>query len=444
MKKPMYLLDYMNKQKPIFIQGDCNLIQAQCGSGKTYWCLDCIVNEESIYYSEKNLYVTDTSALRESVKTDYFRVSGKVASQNNDNMNVITYKLLANIIQEKLDNGEDLEEYFSQYDKIFLDEVHQLFIYAYKYDDVDDEEQAKYELIIDNLQVIMNSTILVCLSATPKHLYNHFQYNLRQLELVHDIIPSVDIPKLKAYSNRIEHKVPNKDSLRQLAHDIELDENEKLFIFCNTIRELKEYEHILTDNGYSCTTLWSTKSDRKMTKKQLKARQKLLDFGEYDSQVLLLNGAYESGINIENAKNSQKQTIYVMVASASDVQVTQARGRIRHDIDTLFYLLKDEELLTTERDYDELYDTLEQLEYICQNDEEHYTGKDGLNDISTMLDIWFKYNGQSKRQKATSIKKINEVLECLDLPFNVTKRSKTVRNGKKTSTVSHYVIERIE
>ena len=444
MKKPIYLLDYMNKQRPMFIQGDCNLIQAQCGSGKTYWCLDCIVNKDSIYYSEKNLYVTDTSALRESVKTDYFRVSGKVASKDNEQLNVITYKLLANIIQEKLDNGEDLEEYFSQYDKIFLDEVHQLFIYAYKYDDVNDEEQAKYELIIDNLQVMMNNTILICLSATPKHLYNHFQYNLRQLELVYDIIPSTDIPKLKAYSNRIEHKVPNKDSLKQLAHDIELDEDEKLFVFCNTIKELKEYEHILTDNGYSCTTLWSTKSDRKMTKKQLKAREKLLEFGEYDTQVLLLNGAYESGINIENGKNSQQQTIYVMVASASDVQVTQARGRIRHNIDTLYYLLKDEELLTTERDFDELYDTLEQLEYICQNDKKHYVGKNGLNEIATMLDIWFKYNGQGERLKATSVNKINEVLECLYLPFVVTKKSKSVRNGKKVSKIYYYVIERIE
>ena len=441
----MYLLDYMNKQKPIFIENSCNLIQCQCGSGKTYWCLDCVNNKDSYYYSERNLYVTDTSALRESVKSDYFNVSGRVADKENEEFNVITYKTLANIIQEKIDNGEDLDDYFSQYDKIFFDEVHQLFVYHYKYDDTDDDDQAKYELIIDNLTTIIDSNAtLICLSATPKYLENHFQYNLRQLELIHDIVPSVDIHKIKSYCTRVPRKVRNKDELKQIAHNIELDEDEKLFIFANTIRELREFEHILTSRGYSCTTLWSNKSKQHMTKKQFKARQKLLKDGEFDTQVLLLNGAYESGINIENAKDSQQQTIYVIVSSASDVQIEQARGRIRHDIEVLYSLMKDDDLLTTEKDYDELYDILEQFEELCQNDEERYTGKDGLTEIATILDIWFKYNGQGKRQKATSVKKINEVLECLDLPFSVVKRSKTVRIDKKVKNVTHYVIERLE
>ena len=434
----MYLLEYMNKQKPIFLQGDCNLIQCKCGGGKTYWCLDCIVNEDSYYYSERNLYVTDTSALRESVKADYFKVSGRFAHKDNEQLNVITYKLLASIIQEKIDNGEDLEEYFSQYDKIFLDEVHQLFIYAYKYDLQEDDEQAKYELIIDNLLTIMNSTVLICLSATPKHLYNHFWYELRQPELIHEIIQPTDIPKIKSYSNRVEHKVKCKDELRQVASNIELDDDEKLFIFANTIKELKEFEHILISKGYSCTTLWSIKSDRKMTKRQLAARQKLLKTGEYDSQVLLLNGAYESGINVENGKDSNEQTIYVIVSSASDVQIEQARGRIRHNIDALYSLMKDDESLTTEKDYDDLYEILEQLEDL------EYTGKEGLAEIANRLEIWFKYGGDSKRRKATSMKKINEALDELGLPFVLSKSSKTVRNGKKTSTTSLYSIKRLE
>lgn len=445
MKKPMYLLDYMNKEKPFFIENSCNLIQCKCGGGKTYWCLDCVNNPNSIYYSEKNLYVTDTSALRESVKMDYFKVSGRVASKENEEFNVITYKTLANIIQEKLDNGESLEEYFSEYDKIFFDEVHQLFVYHYKYDDVEDDDQAKYELIIDNFQTIIDSSaILICLSATPKYLYNHFQYNMRQIELIHEVIHHTDIHKIKSYSTRVPHKVKNKDELKQITHNIELDEDEKLFIYANTIKELREYEHILTSRGYSCTTLWSSKSKQHMTKKQLKARKKLLEDGEFDTQVLLLNGAYESGINIENGEDSKQQTIYVIVSSSSDVQIEQARGRIRHDIEVLYSLLKDDELLTTEKDFDEIYDTLEQLEEECQNDEERFANKDGLNEIATRLDIWFKYKGDKKRRQATSVKKINEVLEELGLPFIVIKRSKTVRNGKKTSTLSHYVIERVE
>ena len=444
-KKTMYLLEYMNKQKPMFAVDSCNLIQCKCGGGKTYWCLDSIVNEDSYYYSEKNLYVTDTSALRESVKADYFKVSGRFAQKDNEQLNVITYKLLANIIQEQLDNGNDLEEYFSQYDKIFLDEVHQLFVYHYKYDEQEDDEQAKYELIMDSLLTMINSdAILICLSATPQHLYNYFQYEIRQPELIHEIIQPTDITKIKSYSNRVEHKVKCKDELRQVANNIELDDDEKLFIFANTIKELKEFEHILISKGYSCTTLWSIKSDRKMTKRQLKSRKILLDTGEYDSQVLLLNGAYESGINIENSKDSKKETIYVIVSSASDVQIEQARGRIRHNIDALYSLMKDDELLTADKDYDELYSILDQLEMTCKDDEQTFVGKEGLNEIADKLDIWFTYKGDKKRRKATTVKKINEVLEELDLPFIVTKRSNVVRIGTKTQRMSYYVIERIE
>ena len=450
----MYLLEYINKQKPIFLQGYCNLIECQCGSGKTHWSMDCINNEKSHYYSEHNLYVTDTRALKESVQNDYYKTTGRVANQHNENLNVITYQTLANIIQEKLDKRENLRDYFRQYDTIFLDEVHQLFSYSRKYDkSKDDDERAKYSLIIDNLQIMMNNTILICLSATPKDLINHFFYNVRQPELINNIIEPTDKRKLRYYTTDFPQDVLD---MKQVARDIELNEDEKLFVFANTIRELKEYQQILSKRGYSTMALWNDKKYQKdyvnkktgeieehkwkMTDEQLSAREKLLDTGEYDTQVLLLNGAYESGINIEYRTDSQKATIYVMVASSNSVQITQARGRIRHNIKELYYMKKIDDICLTEDEYNRLYDTLEELEEICQNDEYAFINKDGLNDISERLNLYMKYNGQGSPKRATTVPKMNEVLEMLELPFEIVKINCDKRmNGQRIK--SYYIIQ---
>jgi hypothetical protein len=446
----MYLLEYMNKQRPQFYIGQINLIECQCGSGKTYWCLDCVNNKDSIYYSEKNLYVTDTKALKESVKSDYEKTSG---INSKDNFRVITYQHLAYDIQRTLETGESLEKYFSQYDKIFLDEVHQLFNYAYKYDKKNDEERAKYSLIINNLQVMMNNTTLICLSATPQLLWNYVMYEIKESQLVNNVIDSTERRKLKHYLTEQDYEIID---MKQVARDIKLAENEKLFIFANTIRELKEYQQIMSKRGFTTLALWNDKRYQKdmineetgefeehkwkMTKEQLDKRDILLKTGEFDTQVLLLNGAYESGINIEYRNDSQKATIYVMVASPNRTQVIQARGRIRHDIKELYYLMKLEELLISDEEYDKILDVLEQLEYICSENTLSFSGKVGLNEIAERLNLYFKYNGDGKRRKATSYKQIKKVLEDLQMPYEIIKYSCDIKvNGKRIQ--NYYIIQ---
>ena len=441
----MYLLEYMNKQKPQLYIGEINLVQCQCGSGKTYWCLDCIVNEESPYYSERNLYVTDTKALKESVMSDYERVSGR---KSKNNFRVITYQHLAYDIQRTLETGESLEEYFSQYDKIFLDEVHQLFTYAYKYDKKDEIERARYSLIISNLLIMMNNTTLICLSATPQLLFNYFNYEIKEPQLINEIIQSTEMGKLRHYITESEYEVVD---MKKVVQNIQVGENEKLFIFANTIRELKEYEHILKNRGYSTLALWNDKRyqkptengeehQHKMTDEQLDKRDILLKTGEFDTQVLLLNGAYESGINIEYSKDSQQQTIYVMVATPNRTQVIQARGRIRHNIKELYYLMKINDIHLSDDEYYRICDTLEELEEICNENTLSFYGKIGLNEIATRLDLYFHYNGQGKRQKATSYKQIKKQLELLQVPYEIVKINCDIKiNGIRIT--SYYIIQ---
>ena len=449
-KETMYLLDYMNEQKPDFYIGEVNLIECQCGSGKTYWCLDSIVNEKSYYYSPRNLYVTDTSALKKSVQTDYYKTSGRYASQNNENMNVITYQHLANIIQDKLLSGEDITEYFKQYDTIFLDEVHQLFIYANKFDKAKEgTDQAEYSVIINQLVNMMNSTVLVCLSATPKPLYRHFMF-LGIPELVHDVIPVGCSSSLQAYSTKIHKEVLD---MTDIAYNIQLKEDTKLFIFASTIRELKHYEKILRSRGYSTLALWNSKKYQqdehkyKLTDYQLQARDKLLSTGEFDEQVLLLNSAYESGINIEHMATSKKQTIYVMVASSDDIKIVQARGRIRHDIDTLFSLMNLNSVEYTEwqgiENNQELCDRLDELVDMSDDDEYCYEGKQGLNELANYMRLTSR-NKYGQLYQCTSMKAINNELMARALPYEVQMTSVKKRIAKKVTTIRYYKVIKLD
>ena len=69
-----------------------------------------------------------------------------------------------------------------------------------------------------------------------------------------------------------------------------------------------------------------------------------------------------------------------------------------------------------------------------------YVNKDGLNDISEQLNLYFKYNGQGKLQKATTFKKMNEVLEMLEIPFEIVQIKCNKRiNGQRVT--SYYIIQ---
>ena len=446
----MYLKEYINTKKLYLVENEVNLVKAQCGCGKTHWAMDCILNEQSPYYSPRNLYVTDTSALKQSVQHSYYKATGKYAGEFNENMNVITYQHLANIIQEKLLNQEDLAKYFKQYDTVFLDEVHQLFIYANKFDECKKgTDLAEYELIIKNLLTIMNNTKLVCLSATPKPLYKHFS-DLDCLELIHDVLPVGSVDELNSYTTRVTHEVLD---LYDIAYNIKLNEDTKLFIFANTIRELKKYENILRNRGFTTLALWNHKKYQeednvhKLTEYQIQARDKLLKTGEFDEQVLLLNGAYESGIDIEYSDTSKKETIYIIVASSNEIKITQARGRIRHDIHTMYTLMNVEQTDYTQwqgiENNQDLCDRLDELVDECEDNEYVFKGKDGLKQISEYLRLTSR-NKYGQLIICTSLKAINNELLLRDLPYKIEKETTEKRIDGKRIKFNYYTVTPIE
>jgi hypothetical protein len=107
-------------------------------------------------------------------------------------------------------------------------------------------------------------------------------------------------------------------------------------IYTNTKTIAECYKQLLSGYGYNVEWLCSpnnkTDSEITMNKKQLELRECLLSTGKYPENldVLIINGAYETGWNLYDEKVQ-----WVLIDTTRyDTQI-QARNRVRHDIKML-------------------------------------------------------------------------------------------------------------
>ena len=113
----------------------------------------------------------------------------------------------------------------------------------------------------------------------------------------------------------------------------ELDE-QRAIIYIPTINGMKEAAKQVDDGWRNICCLWGLHNgDHIMTSQQLEVRDAILTTKRIpdDIDLLFINAAYETSINIEN----EDYRVVVVHSSNPDVQ-TQVRGRLRHDIDTLY------------------------------------------------------------------------------------------------------------
>ena len=459
----MYYNDYFYARGLKYEKECYNIVRTPCGSGKTFHCLDIILGDSKFEKDGKKpkcLYVTDTSALREAVMYSYYKASGVNVADSSSNLSVITYNKFSRNIAAY---GDYPENYFKLYDYIFLDEIHQLFIYSNKYDTDKDERQG-YNLVKTVLPCMSQETTLICLSATPEPLFQYirslddYETGSREAHFIKDMVPIRDLRYIKSYSTK--HTIPCW-SLESVLEDIVLEDNDKLFIFARTIKELRMYENLMKERGYTTTTLWSDKynktfsddpdeqdkiDSKRMTTEQMQARDKLIQTGEYNTQVLILNGAYESGINIENGKDSKQGTIHVFVASTDKIQIEQARGRIRHDIEYLYELTKDFDYLENvgEENNVLLCNKLEELTNICNKDVRAFVGKEGLRTIANTLNIWGIRAKSEDRYQKTSVKSLNEHFLLLNLPYEIESCRRSIRVDGKPKKLTFYTVVKTE
>ena len=96
MSEKLYYNDYYKQYGVQYIKGRYNIVALPCGSGKTFHCLEFITEKREHTRRGKDanmsrcLYVTDTSALKESVICAYERHTGRKV-ESTRNIEVITY-----------------------------------------------------------------------------------------------------------------------------------------------------------------------------------------------------------------------------------------------------------------------------------------------------------------------------------------------------------------
>ncbi|POO86638.1 DEAD/DEAH box helicase family protein [Clostridium sp. 3-3] len=315
-----------------------NLIIAPAGSGKTYYIFNTLLNP-----SERSVYLCDTSNLREmilkddeirhmvmSVEPDFEKIAERGFKFDKFNCTVMTY---AKWFYEK----HKLE--YANVKTIVCDEIHNLYKYKDKFDNKDKEIENYTQVIQDIHSRAKSGVQVVGFTATHERIKREMNW----------LLPKDD-SQISCISNDNWNVInlSNRDDIRRLHSDFTFFFNnyrnlnhylkayngfkygKKALIYTNRITECKDMIDICDSVGLKSIALWSMNNkDNPMNKEQLDVRESILTSGIIPEpyQVLIINGAYETGINIMD------KDIEIMICNdtQADTQI-QSRSRIRKDI----------------------------------------------------------------------------------------------------------------
>lgn len=295
-----------------------NIIESPCGSGKTTFAIKVL---HKFSDEQKNMYpilylvgtVNEKDALKEKFDdgNEYFFYNKPV---------ILTYALFAKKCMED-------EDFYTEYCVIVCDELSSCVNFS-KINPSDDNLHIKaLEYLYKRFSIEENH--IIALDATPQVIIDYFDFD-------EDCINIVDLygtPKSYKQTKIIQYQ-----NINTVLNN--LDSTKRGLIYTPRIKKMQEIITLLNRKGIKCNGFWSIRNEAEpMTAEQIKLRQHILKKGwlPADIQVLVINKSTERGINIYSTVD------YVIVDDiSSDVQ-TQARGRIRNDIDTLYIKSSDAE-----------------------------------------------------------------------------------------------------
>ena len=337
-----------------FKHGRFNLVIAPCHSGKSTAARKLI--QDFGFLREQVLYLIDTTAGKEAILSHEkaqtvpyeWAPSWRVHDSFEDRFVTMTYHSFGDLCHENPSFLLDVR-------LIICDEMHNLL----KFERIQESKNQKLDLL-DGVDAQKSCTyafnmisklagnsspsspLLIGITATADQVIHAF--NRRNTPYhAFDYRGKVHCDKAK---NRMYYS-----DFKSIAAQLV----DRAIIYVPTIDQMQEYAKLLDYGLERIVCLWSIHNeDHTMSDDQLAVRDEILKTERIpeDVDILLINAAYETSINI---RNEDFQTV-IIHSSNPDVQ-TQVRGRLRHDIDTLYLHDKSHEHIS---DYfpEEYYDRM--------------------------------------------------------------------------------------
>ena len=313
--------------------GSNTMIVAPVGSGKTYYILNELVPQ-----AKRVLYLCDNGNLKSQVEKDSDKAGIKDMIYKFD---VLSYKKFG--IKVKNDT---LNKFINSFDMIICDEVHNLLDYQTFNKDAD--------LLVARIKLFdkYEKTKIVFFTATPYYLDQLAKDNNN----IGAYFTTYDFSKHPNINRYIEKRLAYINHMSQIQFQLDQYEqsfkyrNMKCLMYTSNISDMKFLEDMSKSRNLKPISIWSTNADIPMTEEQLKVREHLLETGELlePYNVLIINRATETGVNIID-----KDMNLVIVNTTNSTQQTQARGRVRHDVDLLVVKTKDNEKVKLALEIDE-------------------------------------------------------------------------------------------
>lgn len=301
-----------------FKEGKLNLITAPCGAGKTT-LVENKLWKESFWGDDILLLIDSRNGL------DAFKSRGELKEYKGEyyykhkGITAMTYATYAVLCIHK---GNELP-WRDDTSFVVCDELQSVIKWAKI--PMKDNSVNLHEVALMNIRNLINKqAIVVAITATPKQVRNTFS------DVIYDVPVNAE---LQRYEQNTEVKYQN---IMKLVRELPADK--KGLIYVPHITAMNEVRAVLEERNISTACVWSmNNSTHTMTAKDLQAREDLLVNEKISDgvQVLIINASCETGINIKSDVD------YVVVHSTDIDTITQARGRVRHDIDTLYVHTKD-------------------------------------------------------------------------------------------------------
>lgn len=349
-----YLIEIINDDKPKF--GNRNLILAPVGSGKSFLIENKLIPKD---YTKKILYLTSTTALKDSLAPDNNKIRREMSEQNksvryftsqNKNkygsckyeVHVLTYHEFGKRI---LSPNQTFTKHVGL---IFCDEIHSLPKY-FNYKNSIHLGTAlrwlfsKHDNITKFYFTATNANLNDLEKKVPGYLDGVKTFNY------------LDHPKIRKYVANSTYYINN---IKQLGPHLKARLKAfnyygyKALAFTNFISEQKEIAQIAKSEGYKPIILWSINNETKMSKEQLRVREIILSTGMIPEpyNLLIINEAMQEGWNLYDDK-----VVFAVLNTLDITEQIQAVGRIRKDIDFVIKKQKDSELEFNQIELDKSY-----------------------------------------------------------------------------------------